>query len=64
MFDLSSSVPAYGTPDLIAVIVLGIVGGIFGSLYNFLIDKTLRTYSIFNEYALISSFLVHLFYSF
>ncbi|CAL9174038.1 unnamed protein product [Musa hybrid cultivar] len=49
MFDLSSSVPAYGTPDLIAVIVLGIVGGIFGSLYNFLIDKTLRTYSIFNE---------------
>ncbi|KAJ8493484.1 hypothetical protein OPV22_015205 [Ensete ventricosum] len=49
MFDLSSSVPAYGTPDLIAVIVLGIVGGIFGSLYNYLIDQTLRTYSIFNE---------------
>ncbi|WOL03619.1 chloride channel protein CLC-c [Canna indica] len=49
MFDLSSSITTYGTPDLIAVVGLGIVGGLFGSLYNFLVDKILRTYSIINE---------------
>jgi len=34
------------------VIFLGVIGGIFGSLYNYLVDKVLRTYSIINEYAL------------
>ena len=53
MFDVNSSQATYDTPDLLTVIFLGIVGGIFGSLYNFLVDKVLRTYSIFNEYALI-----------
>ncbi|KAJ9687706.1 hypothetical protein PVL29_016264 [Vitis rotundifolia] len=49
MFDVNSSQATYDTPDLLTVIFLGIVGGIFGSLYNFLVDKVLRTYSIFNE---------------
>ncbi|XP_010927804.2 chloride channel protein CLC-c-like [Elaeis guineensis] len=49
MFDLSSTVTSYSTPDLLAVIVLGVIGGIFGSLYNFLVDKVLRIYSIINE---------------
>ncbi|CAL9112842.1 unnamed protein product [Musa acuminata var. zebrina] len=49
MFDLSSNISAYGTPDLIAVVLLGVIGGVLGSLYNFLIDKTLRKYSIINE---------------
>ena len=51
MFDVNSSQATYGIPDLLAVIFLGIVGGIFGSLYNFLVDKVLRTYTIINEYA-------------
>ncbi|XP_057977478.1 chloride channel protein CLC-c isoform X2 [Malania oleifera] len=49
MFDVNSATATYDTADLLAVIFLGIVGGIFGSLYNYLVDKVLRTYSILNE---------------
>lgn len=56
MFDVNSSQNSYSTPDLLAVIFLGIIGGLLGSLYNFLVDKVLRTYSIINEYALNFSF--------
>ncbi|XP_052192879.1 LOW QUALITY PROTEIN: chloride channel protein CLC-c-like [Diospyros lotus] len=49
MFDVNSAVPTYRTPDLLAIILLGTVGGILGSLYNYLVDKVLRTYSIINE---------------
>ncbi|XP_068652717.1 chloride channel protein CLC-c-like [Aristolochia californica] len=49
MFDVSSAISTYGTPDLVAVILIGVIGGVFGGLYNFLIEKTLRTYSIINE---------------
>ncbi|KAL5699798.1 hypothetical protein ACHQM5_030652 [Ranunculus cassubicifolius] len=49
MFDIGSSVTTYSTPDLLAVIVLGIIGGVFGSLYNYLVDKVLRAYTIINE---------------
>ncbi|KAJ7967948.1 Chloride channel protein [Quillaja saponaria] len=49
MFDVNSAKPTYSTPDLLAVILLGVIGGIFGSLYNYLVDKVLRTYSIINE---------------
>lgn len=49
MFDLSSTVATYSSPDLLAIILLGIIGGIFGGLFNFLLDKILRIYSIINE---------------
>ncbi|KAA8545435.1 hypothetical protein F0562_020219 [Nyssa sinensis] len=49
MFDVNSAEPTYNTPDILAVILLGIIGGIFGSLYNFLVVKVLHTYSIINE---------------
>ncbi|URE12263.1 Chloride channel protein [Musa troglodytarum] len=49
MFDISSNVSTYSTPDLIAVIVLGIIGGVFGALFNYLLDRILRTYSFINE---------------
>ncbi|KAL5993251.1 hypothetical protein ACLOJK_014174, partial [Asimina triloba] len=49
MFDISAAMTTYSTEDLLAILVLGIIGGVFGGLYNFLIDKTLRTYSIINE---------------
>lgn len=58
MFDINSAVASYTTPDLLAVIVLGVIGGIFGSLYNYLVDKVLRTYSIINEYALVIFLLI------
>ncbi|KAJ6798403.1 chloride channel protein CLC-c-like isoform X1 [Iris pallida] len=49
MFDISSTVTTYSTPDLLVVIVLGVIGGLLGSLYNYFVDKVLRTYSIINE---------------
>lgn len=49
MYDVSSEKVQYSGPDVLAVILLGIIGGIFGSLYNYLVDKVLRTYSIINE---------------
>ncbi|CAK9167223.1 unnamed protein product [Ilex paraguariensis] len=58
MFDVSSAVPAYDTADLLAVMFLGIIGGILGSLYNYLVDKVLRIYSIINEYTLLPLLLV------
>ncbi|KAI5557800.1 hypothetical protein BDE02_18G127800 [Populus trichocarpa] len=49
MYDVSSEKVQYSGPDVLAVILLGIIGGIFGSLYNYLVDKVLRTYSIINK---------------
>ncbi|XP_010529978.1 PREDICTED: chloride channel protein CLC-c [Tarenaya hassleriana] len=49
MFDVNSGPVVYNTPDLLAVIFLGVIGGLLGSLYNYLVDKVLRTYSIINE---------------
>ncbi|KAL3843636.1 hypothetical protein ACJIZ3_001039 [Penstemon smallii] len=49
MFDVNSTIPTYNTPDLLAVILIGVLGGLLGSLYNYLVDKVLRTYTIINE---------------
>lgn len=49
MYDVSAATESYGVPDILAVLFLGVIGGIFGSLYNYLVDKVLRTYSIINE---------------
>jgi H+/Cl- antiporter ClcA len=51
MFDVNSTKATYSTPDLLAVMFLGVIGGVFGSFYNYCVDKVLRTYSIINEYA-------------
>jgi len=58
MYDVSSEKVQYSGPDVLAVILLGIIGGIFGSLYNYLVDKVLRTYSIINEYVTVLSYLI------
>lgn len=50
MYDISAAKVVYSSPDILAVILLGVIGGILGSLYNYLVDKVLRTYSIINEY--------------
>ncbi|XP_050209981.1 chloride channel protein CLC-c [Mercurialis annua] len=49
MFDVNSAKATYNTADLLAVIFLGVIGGVFGGLYNYFVDKVLRTYSIINE---------------
>lgn len=50
MFDLSQTINTYSILDLIAILALGVIGGLFGGLFNFLMDSTLRAYSIINEY--------------
>ncbi|XP_042006505.1 chloride channel protein CLC-c-like [Salvia splendens] len=49
MFDMHSSIPTYTNADLLAVVLIGVVGGLLGSLYNFFVDKVLRTYTFVNE---------------
>lgn len=51
MFDINSVVPVNNTADILAVVLIGVIGGLLGSLYNFFVDKVLRTYSFINEYA-------------
>ncbi|XP_042382838.1 chloride channel protein CLC-c-like [Zingiber officinale] len=49
MFDVSSSVSTYNTQDLIAIIAIGLIGGVFGALFNYLVNMTLQTYSFINK---------------
>lgn len=49
MFDVSSSLTSYSFPDLMAILSLGVLGGLFGGLYNYLLDLILRIYSSINE---------------
>ena len=53
MFDVTSANITYHVIDLPPVLVLGVVGGILGSLYNFLLEKVLRVYTLINEYVLL-----------
>lgn len=49
MFDISSVKISYHAVDLVPVVILGVVGGLLGSLFNYLLDKILRIYSLVNE---------------
>ncbi|CAN6458292.1 unnamed protein product [Victoria cruziana] len=49
MFDVSTAEVRYRMADLLPIIILGIIGGVLGSLYNHLLDKILRVYSFINE---------------
>ncbi|RDY07107.1 Chloride channel protein CLC-c, partial [Mucuna pruriens] len=48
MYDVSSANITYSATDILAVLLLGAVAGILGSIYNYLVDKVVRTYSIIN----------------
>uniref|UniRef100_A0A1D1Y3N3 Chloride channel protein n=1 Tax=Anthurium amnicola TaxID=1678845 RepID=A0A1D1Y3N3_9ARAE len=49
LFDVSEVTVRYHAMDLLPVIVIGIIGGVLGSLYNYLLHKVLRLYSLINE---------------
>lgn len=49
MFDVTSANIAYRIWDVPPVLFLAVIGGIWGSLYNFLQDKVLRIYNRMNE---------------
>lgn len=49
MFDVYSESVSYHLVDVPPVLALGVIGGILGSLYNFLLEKVLRIYNLINE---------------
>ena len=49
MFDVSSRVTTYTATDIGAVILLGILGGLLGALFNRFVDQILRRYGVINE---------------
>uniref|UniRef100_A0A2C9VQ79 Chloride channel protein n=1 Tax=Manihot esculenta TaxID=3983 RepID=A0A2C9VQ79_MANES len=49
MFDAYSASVTYHLIDVPPVLLLGVIGGILGSLYNFLLDNVLRIYNLINE---------------
>ncbi|KAK4280518.1 hypothetical protein QN277_012136 [Acacia crassicarpa] len=49
MYDVSTANVTYRGADILAVLLLGTLGGVLGSIYNYLVDKVVRTYSILNE---------------
>lgn len=49
MYDVTSSNVTYHIVDVPPVLLLGIIGGFLGSLYNFLLEKVLRVYNLINE---------------
>lgn len=46
MYDVASEEITYHLSDVLPVLLLGVIGGILGSVYNFLIDKVLRVYNL------------------
>ncbi|KAK9149578.1 hypothetical protein Scep_008335 [Stephania cephalantha] len=49
MFDVTSTNTSYHVADVPIVLLLGVIGGLLGSLYNSLLDKTLRVYNYINN---------------
>ncbi|XP_010241599.2 PREDICTED: putative chloride channel-like protein CLC-g [Nelumbo nucifera] len=49
MFDVTSASATYYLADVPPVLVLGVIGGILGSFYNFLLERVLRIYSFIYE---------------
>lgn len=49
MFDVSGVSVRYHAVDLIPVVVIGIIGGVLGSLYNYILHKVLVFYNVINK---------------
>ncbi|KAJ6842546.1 chloride channel protein CLC-a-like isoform X1 [Iris pallida] len=60
LFDVSSVTFRYQWVALPPVVVIGIIGGVLGSLYNYLLHKVLRVYSLINEKGRVAKVLLSL----
>ncbi|KAI3457845.1 hypothetical protein Pfo_014508 [Paulownia fortunei] len=49
MFDVSGVSVRYHAVDIIPVAVIGVLGGLLGSLYNYLLHKVLKVYNVINK---------------
>ncbi|KAL5717624.1 hypothetical protein ACHQM5_010605 [Ranunculus cassubicifolius] len=67
LFDVSNVTVRYHAVDLVPVAVIGVIGGVLGSLYNCLLHKVLRLYNLINEkgkiYKILLSLVVSIFTS-
>ncbi|XP_057983554.1 chloride channel protein CLC-b [Malania oleifera] len=60
MFDVSNVTVRYHVTDIVPVTVIGVLGGVLGSLYNYTLHKVLRLYSLINEKGRIHKLLLSL----
>ncbi|KAK7264870.1 hypothetical protein RJT34_32483 [Clitoria ternatea] len=58
MFDVYSASISYHLVDIPPVIILGVIGGILGSIYNMMLKRVLRMYSFINEKGTVSKILL------
>lgn len=49
MFDVGGVSVSYQPVDLIPIVVIGIIGGLLGGLYNYCLHKVLKVYNVINE---------------
>lgn len=49
MYDVTLKDASYHLSDVPPVLVLAFVGGILGSLYNYLLNKVLKFYNVINK---------------
>ncbi|KAI4350522.1 hypothetical protein L6164_004971 [Bauhinia variegata] len=49
MFDVSNVTVRYHVMDIFPVVIIGVIGGLLGSLYNHLLHKILRLYNLINQ---------------
>ena len=49
MFDVSHVTYTYHATDIIPVMLIGVIGGVLGSLYNHFLHKVLRLYNLINQ---------------
>ncbi|KAM3713320.1 hypothetical protein ACJW31_01G246300 [Castanea mollissima] len=60
MFDMSNVTINYQVMDIIPVAVIGVIGGVLGSLYNYCLHKVLRLYNLNNQKGRIHKLLLSL----
>ncbi|XP_010678326.1 chloride channel protein CLC-b isoform X2 [Beta vulgaris subsp. vulgaris] len=60
MFDVSNVTVHYHLADIISVSLIGLIGGVLGSLYNYVLHKVLRLYSLINEKGKLAKILLSL----
>eukprot|EP01018_Ginkgo_biloba_P035624 Gb_17660 [translate_table: standard] len=58
MFDVSSVTIKYRFVDLLPVVILGVIGGVVGAVYNYFLEKTLRVYALINQRGPVSKVLL------
>ncbi|KAL8167144.1 hypothetical protein V2J09_008643 [Rumex salicifolius] len=60
LFDVSNVVVHYHGMDILPITVIGLIGGVLGSLYNYVLHKILRLYSVISEKGKVAKILLSL----